>query len=146
MALLTVIEKLNITNEKNILIQGLPSSLEKQFVKLPYAKSVTPLLKSRKIDLAVIFAVNRTQLKNILEEVLPALSNHSNLWVSYPKPTAKIASDLTRENNWECVNCHGYERGEEVVLDNVWAAIRFDRICDEIEIAMKTAKNLASVA
>ena len=69
MALLTVIEKLNITNEKNILIQGLPSSLEKQFVKLPYAKSVTPLLKSRKIDFALVFAINRTQLKNILQRL-----------------------------------------------------------------------------
>jgi hypothetical protein len=43
MALQTVIEKLQYNNEKNVLIQGLPSSVEKQFVKLSFAKSVTPL-------------------------------------------------------------------------------------------------------
>ena len=147
MALLTVIEKLNITNEKNILIQGLPSSLEKQFVKLPYAKSVTPLLKTRKIDFALVFAINRTQLKNILQDVIPAMAENANLWVSYPKPTAKIASDLLRNNDWECVNCHGYENSEEIVLDNVWGAIRFEKCCvEELSSSDKSSKKLASVA
>ena len=48
MALQTVIEKLQYNNEKNVLIQGLPSSVEKQFVKLSFAKSVTPLLRTKK--------------------------------------------------------------------------------------------------
>lgn len=47
MALLTVLEKLQLKEEKNVLIQGLPSSIEKQFVKLSFAKNVTPLLKSK---------------------------------------------------------------------------------------------------
>jgi len=41
-----LLEKLQYTEQKNILIQGLPSSIEKQFAKLAFAKNVTPLLKS----------------------------------------------------------------------------------------------------
>ena len=52
----TLIEKLQLQDEKNLLIQGLPSSIEKQFVKLTFSKSVTPLLKTRKIDFALVFA------------------------------------------------------------------------------------------
>lgn len=59
MALPTMFEKLNLSDEKNILIQGLPSSIEKQFAKLSFAKSVTPLLRSRKIDFALVFAINK---------------------------------------------------------------------------------------
>ncbi len=63
----TLFEKLQFADEKNLLIQGLPSSIEKQFHKLSFAKNVTPLLKSRKIDFALVFAVNENQLNGILE-------------------------------------------------------------------------------
>ena len=53
-----ILEKLELRDEKNILIQGLPSSIEKQFVKLSFSKNVTPLLKMRKIDFALVFAVS----------------------------------------------------------------------------------------
>jgi hypothetical protein len=49
----TLLEKLQLADEKNLLIQGLPSSIEKQFSKLSFAKNVTPLLKSRKIDFCI---------------------------------------------------------------------------------------------
>ena len=43
----TILEKLQLKNEKNILIQGLPSSIEKQFNKLSFAKNLTPLLRTK---------------------------------------------------------------------------------------------------
>lgn len=135
MALPTVLEKLQYENEKNILIQGLPSSLEKQFVKLPFSKSVTPLLKSRKIDFAVVFSINKTQLRSILCEVVPALASGVNIWVSYPKPTAKIVSDLIRDNDWSCLGEYGYIIDTHVELDNVWMATRFTKA--DIEIKMQ---------
>ena len=64
----TLFEKLRLKDEKNLLIQGLPSTIEKQFVKLSFAKNVTPLLKIRKIDFALVFALNQKQLNDILTE------------------------------------------------------------------------------
>ena len=58
----TLFEKLQLEDEKNLLIQGLPSTIEKQFSKLSFSKNVTPLLKSRKIDFALVFALNLNQL------------------------------------------------------------------------------------
>ena len=69
----TLLEKLQVVNEKNLLIQGLPSSIEKQFVKLSYSKNVTPLLKIKKIDFALVFAISANQLNGILKEVIPCL-------------------------------------------------------------------------
>ncbi len=142
MALLTVLEKLEIRDEKNILIQGLPSSLEKQFVKIPFSKNVTPLLKSRGIDFALVFAINRTQLTNILKEVIPALAPDANFWIAYPKLASKIASDLTRENNWDCVCNHGFDNESEVVLDGVWSAIRFCKAVVKPVASTKTSKKV----
>ncbi|PWT99540.1 MAG: hypothetical protein C5B52_10465 [Bacteroidetes bacterium] len=123
----TMFEKLQLSEEKNLLIQGLPSSIEKQFAKLSFAKNVTPLLKSRKIDFALVFAINANQLNGILKDVLPALNEEGKLWVAYPKTTSKIVSDLNRDCSWQLLNQSGFESVRQVALDHVWTATRFKK-------------------
>ena len=125
MALPTVFEKLQLADEKNLLIQGLPSSIEKQFSKISFAKSVTPLLRSRKIDFALVFAINKKQLGEILNDVIPALSANAKFWVSYPKVASKIVSDLSKECQWDCLCQYGFDTVEQVDLDSVWTAMSF---------------------
>jgi hypothetical protein len=127
----SLFEKLDLSEEKNLLIQGLPSSIEKQFAKLSYAKNVTPLLRARKIDFALVFAVNRNQLAGILQDVFPALHSRSKLWIAYPKITSKIASDLNRQSSWEVLCDCDYEAINQVPLDHVWTAMLFKKSTPE---------------
>ena len=121
----TLFEKLHLQNEKNLLIQGIPSSIEKQFAKTAFAKNLTPLLKSRKIDFALVFAVNHNQLNGILREVIPALQEEAKLWVAYPKISSKISTDLKRECSWAILGQHGSESASQVELDHCWVAMNF---------------------
>ena len=125
MVSLNLLENLELKDEKNLLIQGLPSSVEKQFAKLSYAKNVTPLLKSKKVDFVLIFAVNQQQLKNILKDVFQALHDESKLWIAFPKQTSKISSDLMRENSWHFMTDLEYEGSTLVPVDHVWNAMKF---------------------
>jgi hypothetical protein len=127
----TLLEKLQLKEEKNLMIQGLPSSIEKQFVKLTFSKSITPLLKKRKIDFALVFAVNQRQLAEILCDVIPALHDDAKFWIAYPKLTSKIASDLSRDKNWDFVSDYGFEAVRLIALDNVWSAARFKKTGEE---------------
>jgi hypothetical protein len=127
MSNLSLFEKLELKDEKNLLVQGLPSSIEKQFVKLSYAKNVTPLLKTKKIDFALVFAVNQNQLNSIMKEVFTALHEESKLWVAYPKQTSKIVSDLNRDCSWEIFSQNNYEGISLITLDHVWSAMRFKK-------------------
>lgn len=147
----TILEKLQLKNEKNILIQGLPSSIEKQFNKLSFAKNLTPLLRSRKIDFALVFAVSESQLNGILEDIMPALKEDSKLWVAYPKLTSKITTDLNRENSWNKLVEADYENAEQVSLDHVWHAAFFRKNLEAVPVeviaapAPKRKTRLASV-
>ncbi len=123
----TLLEKLELREEKSVLIQGLPSSIEKQFSKLAFAKNVTPLLKIKKIDFALVFAVNENQLRGIIHEVLPALSKGGKFWVAYPKTSSKIVTTLNRECSWTCITQAGFEGINEITLDHVWTATRFEK-------------------
>jgi hypothetical protein len=142
----TILEKLQLKNEKNILIQGLPSSIEKQFSKLSFAKNLTPLLRSRKIDFALVFAVSEVQLNTILDDIMPALKEDSKLWIAYPKVTSKISTDLNREGSWSKL-AGDYEGNEQVSLDHVWHAVNFRKVEVELEepVVVKKKAKLASV-
>jgi len=124
----SLFEKLQVSTEKNILIQGLPSSIEKQFIKLSYSKNVTPLLKIKKIDFALVFAVNANQLNGILKDVLPSLRAEGKLWIAFPKSTSKIVSDLCRDSSWDILAQNSFETVEQIVLDHVWSALRFKKV------------------
>ncbi|HET6255901.1 MAG TPA: hypothetical protein VFE32_17625 [Puia sp.] len=134
----TLLEKLQYKDERNLLIQGLPSSIEKQFVKLAFAKNLTPLLKTRKIDFALVFAVNEQQLGNIVRELLPALQRDAKFWVAYPKIGSKIATTLNRVCSWGCITGEGFESVREAALDHVWTAVRFRR-SDAVSALAKAA-------
>ncbi len=138
MSNLSLFEKLELKDEKNLLIQGLPSSIEKQFAKLSYAKNVTPLLKTKKVDFALVFAVNQNQLHNVLKEIFPALHNESKLWIAYPKETSKIVSDLSRECSWDILAANSFEGVSLVALDHVWSAMRFKK--NDVPVTTTTAK------
>ena len=145
----TILDKLNLKNEKNILIQGLPSSIEKQFAKLSFAKNLTPLLRTRKIDFALIFAVSELQLNAILGDIMPALKADSKLWVAHPKVASKISTDLNRDSSWTRLHDLSYETIELVSLDHVWQAFNFKKSDDveevvEIQTAKKARKAVAA--
>ena len=139
----TLFEKLQLGDEKNLLIQGLPSTIEKQFSKVSFSKNVTQLLRIRKIDFALVFALNGNQLRTIFEELAPALQDSTKLWIAFPRQTSKIASDLNRPGSWDFMIDQGFEEMEErVVLDYVWSAQRFNKIalCEVIESPKTTPK------
>lgn len=135
-----LLEKLQFTEQKNVLVQGLPSSIEKQFAKIAFAKNVTPLLRTRRIDFALVFAVNVNQLSGIMRDVLPALHEEVLFWIAHPKASSKIATDLSKSCSWDCVRNEGFEVLEEVSLDHVWMAARFKKKALAIKPARKTSK------
>ncbi len=137
----SLFEKLEFADERNLLIQGLPSSIEKQFCKLSFAKNMTPLLKNRKIDFALVFAVNENQLNGILKDVMPALKENTKFWVAYPKITSKIVTDLNRDSSWQQLTSAGYESVNEVALDHVWSAARFEK-CSGKKIRHKASMEM----
>ena len=117
---------LSSANPKNYELKKVdPPSPEKQFSNLSFSKNITPLLKSKKIDFALVFAVNKNQLNGILKDVISWLKKDSKLWVAFPKSTSKIFTDLNFTSGWDELTSKGYERTKRIEIDQVWSAMRF---------------------
>ena len=54
-----------------------------------------------KFDWIQIFAKNKTELDSFAPKAVSALKPDSILWLSFPKGTSKIQTDLTRDKGWE---------------------------------------------
>ena len=110
---------------------------------------MTPLLKTRKIDFAWVFAVSENQLNGILKDVMPSLKDGSKFWVAYPKTTSKIVTDLNRDRSWNRLTNDGYESIERVELDHVWSAMRFvkgDENARDGEVALSRKREAVAMA
>ena len=75
---------------------------------------------------------------------LPALAPNVNFWIAYPKVASKIASDLTRDTNWECIEEHSLDAVNETILDNVWTAIRFVKGLKPVAVKVKSKAALVA--
>jgi hypothetical protein len=53
------------------------------------------------------------------------------LWISYPRPSSKVETDLSRDVMWELVADMALRPVAQVSIDPVWSALRF-RPSDEV--------------
>lgn len=123
----TLFEKLNFKDERNVLIQGVPVAIERCFGKVGYMKHVTPLLRKNKIDFALLFSIDKTQLERILLEVLEHLSTDGRLWIVYPRPGSKIFSNLNSHSAWSFLRDQDYHLVRTVEVESVYNAVLYAR-------------------
>jgi hypothetical protein len=62
-------------------------------------------------DWIQVFVHDQAQLRKLGPKAARALSANGLLWVSFPKGTSKIQTDLTRDKGWEALGSLEYEAG-----------------------------------
>lgn len=73
-------------------------------------------------DAVLLFAKTRAQLDGDFASSFALLKPGGALWVAYPKDGI---ADLSRNHGWGVLYAAGLTATEEIGLDEVWAAIRF---------------------
>ena len=47
------------------------------------------------------------------------------VWITYPKKTSGVESDLSREEVWAAMEGTGWRPVSQIAIDEVWSALRF---------------------
>jgi hypothetical protein len=68
--------------------------------ELRHDTAISPKLTG-KFDWIQVFARNRKELDGLVPKAAKALKPESILWLSFPKGSSKIQTDLTRDKGWE---------------------------------------------
>ena len=78
-----------------------------------------------KFNFVQLFVQDSTEFKNHSESALNAIEYDGIFWLSYPKKSAKVKSDLSREVVWKLMSDSGLRPVTQISIDKVWSALRF---------------------
>ena len=73
-------------------------------------------------DWVQIFVKNQAEVAQLFPKVVQALKPESTLWVSFPKGTSKIQTDLTRDRGWDVVQQAELKWINLISVDETWSA------------------------
>jgi hypothetical protein len=77
---------------------------------------------SGKFDWIQIFVKNKAELDTLAPKAAKALKPESMLWISFPKGTSKIQTDLTRDKGWDTLRNLDLKWINLISVNELWSA------------------------
>ncbi|MGH9918924.1 MAG: DUF3052 family protein [Nitrososphaerales archaeon] len=77
-----------------------------------------------KAEVVQAFATTRKELKDALSRAKAALNPGGMIWLTYPKGTSRMKSDINRDSIREYTLAVGLETVALIAVDDDWSAIR----------------------
>jgi hypothetical protein len=78
-----------------------------------------------KFDFILLFVRNAGEALEKLQETIPYLNEDALFWITYPKQSSKIKTDINRDSLFKLVNEETeYTMVSNVAIDDTWSALR----------------------
>jgi hypothetical protein len=71
------------------------------------------------------FVHNRTEVENEIPVAIQLVKPGGLLWVSYPKQSSKVPTDINRDILWRVFPDSEWRPVTQISIDEVWSALRF---------------------
>jgi hypothetical protein len=98
-----------------------PEGYLKELSPLPAGVEVAEKLQGE-FDWLQIFVKNKAELDKLVPKVLAALKPESLLWITFPKGTSKIQTDLTRDMGWDLLQQAELKWVTLISVNETWSA------------------------
>jgi hypothetical protein len=104
-------------------VVNMPPDYLKELKPLPEKVTIAEKLEAAsRFDWIQVFVKTQADLNAELRRVVKALKPDSLLWISFPKGTSKIQTDLTRDTGWELLKKAGLKFVNLVSVNEIWSA------------------------
>jgi hypothetical protein len=120
----TAVQKLGIKPGFCILVDGAPSPYEEIVGPLPAGVTVVAALRSR-LDVVHLFATKAPGLAGKLRRYRAAIAPDGMIWVSWPKKSSGIASDLSDVVVRDAALPLGLVDVKVCAIDDTWSGLKF---------------------
>ena len=97
---------------------------EKYLDELKHDSNISQKL-SGTFDWIQVFAKNKKELASFAPKATAALKPNSILWLSFPKGSSKVQTDLTRDKGWETIHDIDLKFITLVSVNDMWSAFAF---------------------
>ena len=114
-------EKMKLRPEHHAGVINPPAGYLKE-LEAPRTMKPSARLDDGPFDWLQIFVKSQAELKSLAPKLLAALKPVSMLWVSFPKGTSTIQTDLTRDKGWRPLEPLGLKWINLVSVNETWSA------------------------
>jgi hypothetical protein len=121
--------KLLIRPESRLLVLNAPADWLERLGTLPDGVEVAEG-PGDPADVVHLFVAQKAEVDAHGPTAMAATRPGGVLWASYPKRSAKVATDLTRDHGWEAFSQAGWRPVTQVSIDAVWSALRFRPVAE----------------
>lgn len=117
-------KKLGLKPGMRAVVLGAPSGYVKSLGPLPEGVALSQNLSGTK-EFVQLFATRKSEITESAEKLFQAAAPGALVWVTYPKKTSGVKSDLSREEVWAAMEGTGWRPVSQIAIDDVWSALRF---------------------
>jgi hypothetical protein len=117
-------EKLRIKPGYRILVFNAPDGYLKLLYPLPSGVEIVQS-PGMPVDLVHLFVGSQEELESLAPQAMEALKPGGLLWISYPKRSSDVETDISRDVGWDTVLSAGWQGVAQVSVDDTWSALRF---------------------
>ncbi|HEV7704935.1 MAG TPA: DUF3052 domain-containing protein [Gemmatimonadaceae bacterium] len=117
-------KKLGVKDEQRTWRHAMPASVAEEIAR---DGAEPTLLKSRRasgIDMAHIFVTRRAELALLLSRLRGQLAQDGMLWVSWPKKSAKVETDITEDTIRKEALPLGFVDVKVCAVDDTWSGLK----------------------
>jgi len=115
-----LIKKLRLSAGQRALVLNAPEGYLDRLGDLPVAGE-----PAGTFDFVQLFVRTQAELEQQGPAAYQAVRYDGLLWICYPKKSAGVESDLSRDVVWEIVAQSGLRPVTQVSIDAIWSALRF---------------------
>ena len=116
-------KKLNLRDGQRVWFEAMPESVIDEIDE--YALELIPVTDpAQGMDAAHLFVAERAVLEARLAALRDQVSADGQIWVSWPKQAAKVATDITEDTVREVALPLGLVDTKVCAVDEVWSALK----------------------
>jgi hypothetical protein len=118
-----LVKKLGIRGGTTIYVARAPENHEQMLEPLPDGVRIGSRM-TRSVDIAHVFADRRARLKRGLVSIRARMKPDAAIWVSWPKKSSKVPTDLTENVIREIALPMGLVDIKVCAVDDVWSGLK----------------------
>jgi hypothetical protein len=122
-------KKLNLKDQKEILVLNVPETFEAELARLEGVLVRRILADVPQIIFSVAFVTKQDEVDRLSRLIAEKAEGDALIWFAYPKGSSKkYRCEFNRDTGWAVLGELGFEPVRQVAIDADWSALRFRRV------------------
>ena len=125
----SIFEKLNLKQQREILVVNAPPSFESELRGLENVTVLRDPKKAKVLHFGLAFTTTQAEVDKLSQILADKAEGDALIWFAYPKGTSRrYKCEFNRDTGWSAMRSMGFDTVRQVAIDEDWSALRFRRV------------------